>query len=288
MLLFAYVASFSSCKKLPELWFSETNQYYSYVDLDYGENERHYLDLFIPKSDTIPQGMMLYIHGGGWVGGDKEVFTDRMKRDAELGYVSAAVNYRYADGKKVTCEDILDDIELALSCIKTKCLEYNVVIDKVMLAGGSAGGHLSLMFAYTRADSSPIKPVAVASYSGPSELKDNNFYSTQYVKDIKNMISKISGVDLKNREVVDCIAELDAASPLFYAEDGAVPTLIFHGMKDDVVPYSNALILYERLKSLGVTTELVSFENSGHGLEADPKKSEYAEDLVLQFMNNYL
>jgi dipeptidyl aminopeptidase/acylaminoacyl peptidase len=102
------------------------------------------------------------------------------------------------------------------------------------------------------------------------------------------MISKISGVDLKNREVVDCIAELDAASPLFYAEDGAVPTLIFHGMKDDVVPYSNALILYERLKSLGVTTELVSFENSGHGLEADPKKSEYAEDLVLQFMNNYL
>lgn len=288
VLIFACFISLTSCDKRPKLCISETDEYYLHTNVSYGENERHYLDLIIPKADTVPEGMMLYIHGGGWVGGDKEVYTDRMKRDAELGYVAASVNYRYADGKDVTCEDILDDIELALSCIKATCLEYNVEINKAMLAGGSAGGHLSLMFAYTRADSSPIKPVAVASYAGPTELKDNNFYSSQYVEDIKNMISKISGADLKNKAVVDCTEELNSASPLFYADGGAVPTLIFHGVKDDIVPYSNALNLYEKLKGLGIETELVTFENSGHVLESDPERSEYAEDLVLEFMKNYL
>ncbi len=288
ILIFACFISLFSCDSRPKLSISETDEYYLHTNVSYGKNERYYLDLIIPKADTVPEGMMLYIHGGGWVGGDKEVYIDRMKRDAELGYVAASVNYRYADGKDVTCEDILDDIELALSCIKAKCLEYNVEINKVLLAGGSAGGHLSLMFAYTRADSSPIMPVAVASYAGPTKLNDNNFYTTQHVEEIKNMISKISGADLKNKSVADCTEELDLASPLLYADDGAVPTLIFHGVKDDVVPYSNALNLFEKLKSLGIKTELVTFENSGHGLESDPERSEYAEELVLEFMKNYL
>ena len=56
------------------------------------------------------------------------------------------------------------------------------------------------------------------------------------------------------------------------------------GKKDDVVLYSNALIFYKRLKSLGVTTEPASFENSGHGDESDTRKIRYTEELDLQLI----
>ena len=288
VLIFTCFISIISCDKRPKLCISETDGYYLHTNVNYGKNERHYLDIAIPKADTVPEGMMLYIHGGGWVGGYKEVYSDYLIKDAERGYVAATINYRYANGKSVACEDILDDIELALNCIKNTCKEYGIDVNKVMLSGGSAGGHLSLMFAYTRADTSAVKPVAVASYAGPTNLKDENFYTTKHVEDVKKMISKISGTDLLNNGVNECAEKLDLASPLFYVSEGAVPTLIFHGLKDDVVPYSNAIALYEALGLSGVRAEMVTFENSGHGLESDPEKWKRTEELVFEFMKTYL
>ena len=288
ILILTYLVSLLSCNKRSKLCISETDGYYLHTNVSYGKDERHYLDIVVPKADTVPEGMMLYIHGGGWIGGYKEVYSDYLIQDAAHGYVAAAINYRYANGKSVTCEDILDDIELALMCVKNTCKEYGIDINKVMLLGGSAGGHLSLMFAYTRGVTSPVKPVAVVSYAGPTNLNDEKFYSTKHVEDIKKMISKISGVDLKNENLNECAEKLDLASPLFYVAEGAVPTLIFHGMKDDVVPYSNALALYNALESLGVEAEMVSFENSGHGLESDPEKWKLTEELVFEFMKTYL
>ena len=226
ILVLACFISLLSCNKKPKLYISETDGSYLHTNVSYGKDERHYLDIAVPKADIVPEGMMLYIHGGGWIGGYKEVYSDYLIKDAERGYVAAAINYRYADGKSVTCEDILDDIELALMCIKNTCKEYGIDINKVMLSGGSAGGHLSLMFAYTRGETSPIKPVAVASYAGPTNLNDENFYSTEYVEDIKKMISKISGVDLKNKNLNECAEKLDLSSPLFYAAECFLITIM--------------------------------------------------------------
>lgn len=272
----------------PELVYEEKEGYYSYTNLSYGEHIRHCLDLVIPKGIDSTVGVILYIHGGGWIGGDKEVYVGNLQADAERGYVSASINYRYADGKKVLNNDIMDDIEAALSVIKSTCAEKGVTVDRVMLAGGSAGGHLSLMYAYSRASESPLLPVAVASYAGPANLYDDAFYTTQYVEDIKKMISMISGADLQNDTVDEWKAVLMEASPISYINSSTVPTIICHGVKDDVVPYSNAVELYGALCDAGVECELITYENSGHGLEADSDKGDYANEKFYEFADRFL
>ncbi len=287
-LIFCLLVACVGCDERPESAVYETQNALCYTNQAYGEHKRQYLDLVIPKNQDIPRGMILYIHGGGWIAGDKEAYADTLSRNADMGYVSAALNYRYATGKKVTCEDILDDIASALSLIKSICARNGVIIDKVMLTGGSAGGHLSLMYAYTRTDTSPITPVAVISYAGPTDLCDDNFYATIHVDNIKKMISKVSGADLSKKTVSESREQLVTASPVNYIVETTVPTVLCHGMKDDVVPYSNATTLYTLLCSAGVECEIITFPNSGHGLEGDPDMSEYADRRFYEFAEEYL
>ena len=287
-ILIAVLFSMVSCKNRPELEFFESGDSYIYINQDYGKHERHYLDIAIPKEPANEQGIILYIHGGGWIGGDKEVYTDRLKHDASLGYVAAAINYRYADGKSVTCDDIMDDIDAALVKIKEICAGYGYNLTKVIIGGGSAGAHLSLMYAYTRVDTAPITPVAAVSYAGPTDLTDLNFYATQYREDIEKMIYSISGAKVTKKPVAECEDLLLKVSPINYVNSNTVPTLLCHGMKDDVVPYSNATTLFELLKKHGVTVELITFQNSGHGLEADSDKSNYADEAFYRYVYEYL
>ena len=277
-----------SCSKKPETVISETDTYYSYNDVSYGTHERQYLDLLIPKDKNTPSGIILYIHGGGWIAGDKEVYESTLISNAERGYISGAINYRYADGKKVTCDDILDDIDNALFKIKSLCSDRGITVDRVMLTGGSAGGHLSLMYAYTRDASAPLTPVAVVSYAGPTDLCDSNFYITQYSEDVNKMISKISGADLLKKSLKECKDELSAASPINYVNKNTVPTILCHGTIDDVVPYSNAESLHKLLYEYEVECELITFRSSGHGLEADADASVYSDKRFYEFAERYL
>ena len=288
LILLSLLLSFVSCKEKPVLSIYETEDAYCYINGNYGNNERHYFDLVIPKNAVSEKGIILYIHGGGWIAGEKDVYLDTLKDNASRGYISASVNYRYADGKKVTCENMLDDIDAALYKIKEICFQYGYDVSKLLVTGGSAGAHLSLMYAYSRMDSAPITPVAVVSYAGPTDLTDPNFFTTQYEEDVKRMISKVSGAKLTKKSVSECESVLLAASPISYVRSDTVPTLLCQGMKDDVVPYSNATILYDLLQNCGVESELISFPNSGHGLEADSDKSAYASEIFYKYVEMYL
>ena len=288
VLVFSMLFLLISYLKRPKLEITETDEYTCYTNKSYGLNKRHYLDICVPKGVSGDVGVMLYIHGGGWIAGDKDGYLPTLKENAKRGYITVALNYRYANGRGVTCEDILDDIESALETVKDIAGEHGLNANKVMLLGGSAGAHLSLMYAYTRKDSSPIEPLAAVSYAGPTDLADPNFFITQHVDSIEEMISKISGVKLSRRSVDDCREELLSASPIDYVNSETVPTLIFHGTVDDVVPYSNAVALHNLLDSLGVENEFVTFNNSGHGLESDPEASKRAEELVLEYAERYL
>ena len=277
-----------SCNKYPKTIIYQTDTYYSYTNINYGEHERHYLDLVIPKRDKIPSGIILYIHGGGWTTGDKKAFSDSLKSTAEKGYIASSINYRYANGNTITYENILDDIDAALTKVKFILQEKGILVDKVMLTGLSAGAHLSLMYAYTRVNTAPIKPVAVASYAGPTNLYDNNFYITSHVEDIKKLIFSISGANIIKGSLTDSKDALLAASPINYVNENTVPTLICHGTKDDVVPYSNANKLYDLLTLYNVETELITFHNSGHGLENDSDSIDYTIQYFYELAEKYL
>ena len=74
--------------------------------------------LLIPKNSGDEVGLILMIHGGAWVAGDKSAYRDLIKTWADKGYAAATINYRYLD-YDVSFDDILDDIESVFKLCKT-------------------------------------------------------------------------------------------------------------------------------------------------------------------------
>lgn len=285
IILFAFCAT--GCES--KMQTTENETYTLYTDFAYGKDERQKADISIPKNKSGDVGLIFLIHGGGWISGDKEVFLNEHARwCGEKGYVSVALNYRYAS-KKVHVADILDDITSCLMSVKVFASERGVAVTKMLLAGGSAGAHLSLLYAYQKADISPIKPVAVCSFSGPTDLTDEAFWLDNPIVDgIINMVSPLLGVEFTAERYQAVTPFLKQASPVLYASKISPPTLILHGVLDEVVPYSNAVRLHERLTQLGVSCDFLSYPNSGHGLESDPELSAQADKLMIEYAETYL
>ena len=237
------------------------------------KNERQTYDLVIPESARGSTGLILCIHGGGWIMGDRSCYAGPLRQAGERGYAAAAINYRYVS-ETVCFGDLLDDIAAALTAIRAAGEEYGVRFDRALLTGVSAGGHLSLLYAYARRDAAPVRPVCVAELCGPTDLEDEMYHSPE------NAIARNAGADymrgLLSRGVGHTVAPacfeaarpaLKRYSPVNYVDADAVPTFFGHGDRDDVVPYRNALALDERLTAAGVEHEFVSFPASGHACE---------------------
>ena len=264
---------------------------HEFRDVAYGTHERQVLDLNIPKENDGEIGLVLFIHGGAWIAGDKSSYEKGIRSAADTyGFAAASINYRYISDT-VSFTDILDDIDAALACIKEIGLENGVNINKVLLTGDSAGGHLSLLYAYSRAESAPITPAAVVSNSGPADLYDNNFYINNAIGDsevIANLFSMGCGKTFAYAERETVKQELMEASPVYYVNENTVPTVINHGVKDSVVPFSNAQTLDAKLTEYNVQHYFNVYPNSDHDLGADKENKEIASNLLIEYCQTYL
>lgn len=284
------ILAINSCIVLTACENKAKYTYDKYENIVYGDHERQTLNLYLPRERTGTVGLILMIHGGSWVAGDKDVYSkDLDKWCKTLGYATASINYHYATVES-GCDDIMQDISLSLQKIKDFALEKDINIEKAMLTGGSAGGHLALLYSYKHTDESPIKPVAVANYSGPTDLTDNNYYVSENKVGYLELFSLLSqeSITEDNYLEVEKQAMLMSVSPINYVSENTVPTLIFHGNKDDIVPYSNAVALKTKLDEFGVKNNMITYKNSGHSLGGDKKASKKAKELFKQYANTYL
>lgn len=287
--LMAIVAFFTSLFGLNKGDFFENKHY--------GLNERQIMDLYLPKNSDGEVGLVLFIHGGAWVAGNKDGYADNIQDICEeYGYAAAAINYRYLSDS-VTLNDIADDIDLALQKIKSIGEENGININKVLLTGTSAGGHLSLFYAYSRRETAPITPAAVVSYCGPTDLTDENFYYNNdlgtvtafgSVEKLATLFSKGCGKTFTYETRDSAKSELLAVSPISYVDENTVPTVINHGQKDTVVPFSNAVSLTNKLKEYGVKYDFNIYPNSEHNLASDSESAKIADKLFVEYMLTYL
>ncbi|MFM8415741.1 MAG: alpha/beta hydrolase fold domain-containing protein [Planctomycetota bacterium] len=137
-------------------------------DVPYGPHDRHVLDLWQAESAT-PTPLVLVIHGGGWVGGDKNRvsrFVD-VKKLLEHGLSVAAINYRLvpqaaAAGIEPPVKAPLRDAARALQFVRSKAADWRIDPRRIGAAGGSAGGCSSLWLAFhdDLADPQSADPVA--------------------------------------------------------------------------------------------------------------------------------
>lgn len=263
----------------------------TFFDLSYGTHERQVVDLCVPDGASGDLGLVLFIHGGAWIAGDKSSYEGGMNYGASsLGIATASVNYRYIS-ENVDILDILDDIDAALATIKQKGAEVGVNINRVLLTGDSAGGHLSLLYAYARKNTAPIAPVAVVSNSGPTDLYDDNFYHNNALGDeaaICDLMSKACGQRF-SYEARDAAKEaLYKVSPIAYVSADCVPTVINHGSADSIVPFSNAQSLDALLTQYGVEHVLNVYQGADHDLGKDDAAKERADELLFGYIDRFL
>ncbi len=261
----------------------------AFENISYGSHQRQTLDLYIPEDASGDLGLLLYIHGGAWIEGDKSSYTGTAQYASEgLGLAGATINYRYLSDS-TTMADIVDDIDAALTKIKAIGAENGVNINKVILGGHSAGGHLSLLYAYSRKDTAPITPVAVFDQSGPTDMGDPNFYDGSNAlgtEMIQKLVCWAAGKNITLENLGSYTAEIAAVSPINYVDADTVPTLICHGDHDSIVPYSNAVSLDAKLTQYGVKHDFVTYD-ADHDLK-DDEAGDRAYAIMVEYVNAYL
>jgi acetyl esterase/lipase len=282
------ISSLTGCQNKPKQKTFYDDNYTLYQDISYGSHYRHRYDLCIPKSPSKPNGLLLYIHGGGWAAGDKDAYWHSLANDAtSFGVTVAAMDYRYANNKDTHYQEILDDIYNCVSSIKEMGKNHNLDLKHMITSGGSAGGHLSLFYSYRMKDKSPITPTAAISYCGITDFLDPNFYNQEdkeWRSQICRMLENVTGEKLSDGISKKEEETLLDVSPLNYVDSNTVPTLFAHGDIDNVVPYSNATSLKEKLDLYKVKNDFVTFNNSGHGLENDPIASQQMNEKIVEYL----
>lgn len=203
---------------------------------------------------------MIYIHGGGWTGGDKHELTGLLSTFKQYlpGYALIGINYRlcssdpYTNGFPSQEEDVL----LAVNYIKSKCAEWNISPNHITLTGSSAGGHLALLHAYKNNSDHTIK--AVAAFYAPTHL-------AQGYDDLpasKASIEFVTGGTPS--EVPDIYFE---SSPINYTST-AIPSILFHGNTDNVIPVQQTMWLADSLNAKGKTVYSWIVPAEGHGFSS--------------------
>ena len=150
---------------------------------DYDENERNIYDLYIPyyatKRHDQNNGIILFIHGGSWIEGYKELMGNFCKEYAQMGYITATMSYTLLNGyyKDYNIFRILDEITSCIESIveQLKMREFNEDKLKIAIAGYSAGGHLTLLYTYLM-QNSPITIEFAINVCGPISLEPKYFY----------------------------------------------------------------------------------------------------------------
>ena len=269
----------------------------TFYDVAYGNEARQTLDLALPVDAAGERGLVLFIHGGAWIAGNKDQYRGALQTAAALGYAAAAINYRYLSDS-VHMDLLMADVGTALTKIAAMAGERGVTLKKVLLTGASAGAHMSLLYAYKYADLSPIKPAAVVSNCGPTDLCNPDFIGRNQLGDeaaMLTLMNRLTGIAITQAEYRDHTgqyaaweARLRAYSPLYHVSGATVPTVLGHGQQDTVVPFENAAALDAALTAAGVPHDFVVFPNSGHGLDADPDASSRMTALLQSYAETYL
>lgn len=248
------------------------------LNMAYGTDPAQKLDLGLPANRTTNTSLVVVIHGGGWATGDKAELNWLLNGLKARGFAVANINYRLTLNTTDNYKMQLDDVDSAINYTLRKSAIHTFNGQKLYIAGHSAGGHLSLSYAYTRNSSGRIK--AAGSLAGPTDLHNMAYYNFN----IYNLILEpYLGLPLFPASA-EATARYKNCSP-FYQAAAAVPaTIFFHGELDVVVAPDQSSMLNTKLGTLGTDHKLVSYPLTFHDWWTDgPKVTNTLDELKTWF-----
>jgi acetyl esterase/lipase len=241
-------------------------------------------DLWRPADGNVSGLAMIYVHGGAWHVFDKDFGTRPFFRHlVAQGHTVMDISYRLCP--EVNIYGMMGDVKHAIAWMKANAPRYGVNPGKIALGGGSTGGHLALLAAYTPqhpeltpADikEADLSACGVISYYGPTDLMALYEYEGQqkYVDrppvpigdpDYTPKSDDLGRIDtLLGGHPHDVPHMYELASPITHANPGCPPTLLIQGDKDLLVPVEATRALYRKLFESGVPAINVVFPWTDH------------------------
>jgi len=223
------------------------------------------LDIARPEKLDKPTPCVVFIHGGGWTGGNRKVHVPQILDFAKRGYVSATIQYRLVP--KAIFPAQVEDVKCGIRYLRANADKYKIDPNKIGAVGFSAGAHLSMLLGTMdkkdglegtggNADQSS-KVQAVVAFFGPTDLAAE-FPATPV--DVPKLIREfLGGTEAEKRDAYK------AASPVTYVDKDDAPTLIYHGMKDRLVPFAQAEKMAEVMDRAGMPGRVELLLNADHG-----------------------
>lgn len=250
-----------------------------YQDVAYADrSELEKLDIYLPDKGDGPFPVIVFIHGGAWCMGDKDdMQVEPFMALLQDGYAVVSVNYRLTGEEGFPAG--LMDCKTAIRFLKANAEKYHLDVERIGLAGDSAGANLVLMIG-TTVDHPELNDLTlgyadqdtrvkcIVSWYAPTDIA--KMYE-QLRKTGLNYISEDDPTTYEARYVGGSMngvpaEKVNLASPIYHINKDMPPILLQHGYKDRLVPYQQSETFYEKaVKIVGkenITLEL--FENAGH------------------------
>ncbi|MCR9260344.1 MAG: alpha/beta hydrolase [Pseudomonadaceae bacterium] len=256
------------------------------IDVAYGEDPQQTMDVFLHGDrtgepnyfapDPEPRPTLVWIHGGGWVGGDKAAEISQLIPYLQKGWNVFNLNYRQGSD---TAPQAADDVMCAYQAIVARLEKSGNTQAPIVVSGASAGGHLALVVGLLNSTGkhkcrSPRKPAAIVNWFGITDIEMVDEYLEQ-ARPEQNYARNWAGSAAK-------VAEVSALySPLYLISDNAPAIITIHGDKDSVVPFDQAESLHA---SLTTPNELLMQAGGNHSGFTD-KQYKAAYTAIFKFLD---
>jgi acetyl esterase/lipase len=239
------------------------------------------LDIYNKVGHTGTAPLIIFVHGGSWSGGNKRDYKLYTIPFARKGYITASIQYRLSGVAKFPAQ--LLDVNDAIKFLKRNAADYHIDASKIILVGGSAGGHLVLLSAYSNlddfnkngADGITAEVQAIVDIYGPTDI------TIEGLRDLKSL-EKLMG-----KSYDEAVATYKECSPINYVSKNAPPTLIFHGTIDSLVPVAQSDVLNDTLTSLGVPVYYHRIDGWPHAMDVSVEVNDYLKYYMEVFFKKY-
>lgn len=228
--------------------------------------KKHLLDIYIPANAKGKLPLVVFIHGGGWIGNDKYADMGYMPNTINAmldnGFAIASIDYRFA--MDAVFPAILQDCNQAVSYLFDNADKYALDVNKMALMGFSAGGHLASLMGTSQNNNvsdlyfsnahRPLTYKAVVDFYGPMDL-----VLLPGNEDEKSPEALLIGAKPLERPDL-----AKAASPITYIDKNDPPFIIFHGEKDNIVSNKQSKLFSAWLSLNGVKNDLTIVKDAPH------------------------
>lgn len=228
------------------------------------DNQQLPIELYYEEETKHSYPLIIFFFGGGWMNGSTDHFRPQTESLIKEGFMVALVDYRTYNKNHTTVDIAMKDAFYSLKHLSDHHNELMIDPDHVILAGGSAGGHLAISCILLNQVKHSFQIKGVGLFNGVIDTSQEGYQSLA-----------------STEQPFDPII----FSPFHHLKAGLPPLLLMQGTADTVMPYHRTVTFVENCKALGNDVTLISYPDRKHGFfnQRPTTKIEDYEDTLAHF-----